>query len=184
MCGPGPSAPVAKLAVEPEMVGAGAGEPSTVAEVIEASGSVAVTSIEDAEVKVEPSCGAELTTRGAVLSIRIPAATAFEALPNASVTVARTSTKPSATTPVSKTAVNGAFVSVSIAVHAPLPTRYSKRTLAAPAPVIVVRSRYEPEMTGSSALNATPGGVESTVTSTAVEMDWFPSASVASSRRS
>ncbi len=83
-CSPSASAPVAKVTVEPDTVGAGAGAPSSMPPVTTA-GSLVVRAIEVADVETEPSCGDDDTSRGAVLSNRTPVRTeGAEELPNAS----------------------------------------------------------------------------------------------------
>jgi hypothetical protein len=73
-CSPSASAPVAKVRVVPEIVGAGAAPPSSsTPETV--TGSLAVRTIWFADAETEPSAGAAETSDGAVLSKRIPACT-------------------------------------------------------------------------------------------------------------
>ena len=87
-CRPSLSAPVAKVSVEPEMVGTGAATPSSSAPSA-VTGSLAVSTISLAEVETEPSAGAEETSSGAMLSKRTFARTdGAEGLPSASYPIA------------------------------------------------------------------------------------------------
>src|ERR687887_813774 len=111
VCGPTASAPVPYVMVVPLMTGATVALPSSVTPTGVAC-SLVTSEIELAEPTVEPSAGDEDTTRGAVLSTRIPATTSTDELPKESDTVARRSYSPSASLVVSKEELQGALVSV------------------------------------------------------------------------
>ena len=90
-CRPSLSVPVEKVNVEPEIVGAGAAEPSSSAPGA-VTGSLAVSTISLADVDTEPSAGADEISCGAMLSNRTAARTdGEEGLPIASYPIARRS---------------------------------------------------------------------------------------------
>ena len=91
VCVPFASAPVLKVAVGPEIVGAAAAAPSSVTPVSDAMSSLAVIAIWLALATIAPFEGTDETTIGMKLSTRIPPTRLWLVFPTASVTTARRS---------------------------------------------------------------------------------------------